>query len=172
MNNYHEAPMKAHRTIATLLVTLFFTAIAGAQIGLYAGFSGTHLNTPSGTSTIYGPLFGFYAQHGRPLAIGADVRASLFNHTGAHFNTIAVGPRIAIHPPVLPLKPYFEVLGGLASYGNSSTSLYFNYQFLGGVDLTILPRIDWRVIEYDYSALADNSANTKTLTTGVVLRLP
>lgn len=164
--------MKTHRAIATLLVALFFTAIAGAQVGVYAGFSGTHLNTPAGTSTIYGPLFGFYAQHGRPLAIGADVRASLFNHNGAHFNTIAVGPRIAIRPPVLPLKPYFEALVGLASYGNSSTSPYLNYQLLGGVDFTILPRIDWRVIEYDYSALAGNSANTKTLTTGIVLRLP
>ena len=87
--------------------------------------------------------------------------------------------RAAVTPHVLPIKPYVEALvgyGGL-TVGQGTTresSSHATYQFLGGVDLTFLPRIDWLVVEFSYgrlSGLGDTYA-AKTFSTGLVLRLP
>ena len=160
--------MKPLRAIA--LLALLFPLIAKAQIGVYAGFSGAHLNS----ATVFGPLVGVYAQKGSLLMLGADVRGSFLNHNGQHFNTGAIGPRLALHPVGLPIKPYIEALVGIAGYnaGNSSSAIHLNYQVLGGIDATLLPRLDWRVIEFDYSAVTGSSLNATILTTGIVFRLP
>lgn len=161
--------MKARTLIATALFTLLFAAAANAnaQIAIYAGFSGARLNSTS--TNVYGPLVGVYAQTGRFLAIGADVRGSFLTRSGNQFYTGALGPRIALKPVGLPIKPYAEALVGVA---NSSSSTNLNYQILAGVDATILPHLDWRVIEFDYSATTNSSINAKILTTGLVFRLP
>ena len=170
------SPVKHLKLIfATVFVVL--SAVAGrAQIGICAGFTGAHLNSASGRSTtVYGPLIGAYLQTGRFIAIGGDLRGSFLNGSSNQFYTGAIGPRIAIKPPVFPIKPYGEALFGFASYngGNGSpNTTYVNYQLLAGVDATILPRIDWRVIEFDYSAVYNDPINAKTLTTGLVFRLP
>jgi hypothetical protein len=160
--------MKPLRAIALLAV--LFPLTARAQIGVYAGFSGAHLNS----TTVFGPLVGVYAQRGALLMLGGDVRGSFLNRNGQQFNTGAIGPRLALHPVGLPIKPYIEALVGIASYntGNSSNATHLNYQILGGIDATLLPRLDWRVIEFDYSALAGSSLNATILTTGIVFRLP
>jgi hypothetical protein len=160
-------------TVAALFLSLF-VATARAQIGIYAGFTGAHLNASSST-TLYGPLVGVYAQSGRFLALGADVRGAFYHRNGIQYYTGAIGPRVAFKLSILPIKPYVEGLVGLASYtpgSSSSSSTHLNYQILGGIDATILPRIDWRVIEFGYSALVGNSVDAKTLSTGIVFRLP
>lgn len=164
--------MKPHLPAAAiLLLALLFAAAANAQIGVYAGFSGGHDTSVS--STVFGPLVGIYAQKGALLALGADARGSFLSRNGGQFYTGAIGPRIAINPPVLPIKPYLEGLVGVGNTsGGSSSSTHLNYQVLFGIDATILPRIDWRVIEYDYSALVGNSTSATILTTGIVIRLP
>jgi hypothetical protein len=86
---------------------------------------------------------------------------------------------VEVHPHLIPVKPYAEVLigAGQVEYGQGTAhtdSTKFAYQLLGGVDMTILPRIDWRVAEFSFggfSALGD-SFHPKTLSTGVVFRLP
>lgn len=164
--------MKPRSLIVPALFTLLFAATAHAQIGLYAGFSGARLN--SGSTNIYGPLVGVYAQRGSILALGADARGSFLTRNGSQFYTGAIGPRVAFKPIVLPFKPYGEALVGVASTngGSGSNSTHLNYQLLAGIDTTILPRIDWRIIEFDYSATTGNSINAKILTTGIVVRLP
>jgi hypothetical protein len=167
--------MKPRNLIATALFALLFAAAttSKAQIGVYAGFSGARLN--SSNTNVYGPLVGVYAQSGHFLAIGADVRGSFLSRNGNQFYTGALGPRIAFKPIILPIKPYGEALVGVASFNNGggSNSTNFNYQLLAGVDTTILPRLDWRIIEFDYSATTgNNSINAKILTTGLVFRLP
>jgi hypothetical protein len=75
--------------------------------------------------------------------------------------------------------PYVEALAG-AGYtqfpvaSGQASGTKFSYQFVGGVDFTILPHIDWRVAEFSYGGLSilDSSINPKTLSTGIVLRLP
>lgn len=163
--------MKTGLPFAAALLALFFTTTAAAEVGVYAGFSGGHVTSASGT--LFGPLFGAYAQKGSLLSIGADARGSFLTRSGSQFYTGAAGPRVAITPPLARIKPYLEGLvgvGGVSSGNTSSTHL--NYQVLFGVDVTIAPRIDWRVVEYDYSALSGASTSATILTTGIVLRLP
>lgn len=158
--------------IATAVFSLFFAGPARAQIGIYAGFSGAQLNP--GSSTLYGPVFGAYVQKGYILNLGADLRGSFLTHNGVTFNTGAIGPRVAVKPLALPFRPYGEALVGIASISGGSTpsSHHLNYQLIAGLDTTILPRIDWRIVEFDYSAMTSNSVNAKIFTTGLVLRLP
>lgn len=147
-----------------------------SQVAVYAGFSGAKASGVS-SEWVYGPLVGIYKQAGyvaHTVNIGGDLRGSFIGRNGFHYYTGAVGPRVAFKPPVLPLRPYIEGLIGVASYnsGNGTDSTtHFNYQVAGGLDVTFLPRIDWRVVEFDYSAVSGASVNAKILTTGLVLRL-
>ena len=108
---------------------------------------------------------------GRFLRRG-DTRGAGSNES---LNTLEVGVRAAVTPHVLPIKPYVEALVG---YGGLTTGQgrsrqdgsHATYQFLGGLDLTFLPRLDWRVVEFSYgrlSGLGDAYA-PKTLSTGLV----
>ncbi len=66
---------------------------------------------------------------------------------------------------------------GHASFsGNPTIGITnFEYQILGGVDYTFLPRLDWRVVEFSYGGLAglnNGSFHPKTISSGLVLRIP
>lgn len=153
---------------------------AKAQLGLYGTFTGTRLSGPD-TDWLYGGTLGAYLSHGHLvfLSTGLDLRASAGSYNGTIFDSGSIGPRIALRPHILPVKPYAEALAGVghASFsGNSANSVTkFEYQFLGGLDFTVLPRLDWRVVEFSYGSLAglDNgSIHPKTLSSGLVLRIP
>jgi hypothetical protein len=168
--------MKLHRPLLAIFFVLLLSVgfRAEAQIGVYAGFSGAPINGSGATASAFGPTFGVYAQSGRYISLGGDLRGSFLARSGFNYFTGAAGPRIAIKPPVLPIRPYVEGLIGVASVkdgNNSSSSTNLNYQVLGGIDATILPHIDWRVIEFDYSAMSGSSVSAKIFTTGLVLRL-
>ena len=169
--------MKLHRPLLAVLLTLFvsgFAVRAEAQIGVYAGFSGAPVGGSGATSSAFGPTLGVYVQSGRYISLGGDLRGTFLTRNGFNYFTGAAGPRLAFRAPVLPVRPYVEGLIGVASVkdGNgSSSSTNLNYQILGGVDMTILPHVDWRLIEFDYSAASGSSVNAKIFTTGLVLRL-
>ncbi len=147
-----------------------------AQTGLYVDFSAARLNNPGGW--IYGPTAGIYFDHGHLLFLstGLDLRGSFLGGGGStQLYSGLVGPRLAIRPHVVPIKPYVEaVIGAGRVDTNSASATQFEYQFLGGVDLTILPRIDWRTVEFSYGGLSglNGSLHPKTISTGLVLRLP
>lgn len=163
--------MKTRLPVVAALLLSLLTATAAAEVGVYAGFSGGHVTSAS--NTLFGPLFGVYAQRGSPLSIGLDARGLFLTRSGAQFYTGAVGPRVAITPPLERIKPYLEGLVGVGGVSSGNTSsAHLNYQVLFGVDVTIVPRVDWRVVEYDYSALTGASTSATILTTGIVLRLP
>jgi hypothetical protein len=50
----------------------------------------------------------------------------------------------------------------------------FEYQFLGGFDFTVFPRVDWRIAEFSYEGLAglNGGFHPESISTGIVLRLP
>lgn len=162
------------------------SAGALAQTGVYAEFTGGKISAAN-TPWMYGPTIGLYHDNGfGPIALGLDVRGSFLrrgdtNGAGSSqsLNTLEGGVRLAATPHVLPIKPYVEALGGYGGLttgqGTARTSAsHFTYQFLGGVDLTFFPRLDWRVVEFSYgrlTGLGDTYA-PKTLSTGLVLRLP
>jgi hypothetical protein len=167
------------RTLLLFVVVLLFAGSvkpACAQLAVYAGFSGAKVAGGS-SEWAYGPLVGIYKQSGHlasTINIGGDLRGSFINRNGFNYYTGAAGPRVAFKAPALPLRPYAEGLVGVASYnsGNGTdSSTHFNYQFLAGLDVTIIPRIDWRVLEFDYSAVSGQNVNAKILTTGLVLRI-
>jgi hypothetical protein len=154
---------------------------ANAQLGVYANFSAAKINFGD-NSWIYGPGFGAYIDHGHFvfLSTGIDARGVVLG-TGSStkFDAGYIGPRIALRPHVLPIKPYVEGLVGVGhaefnSGSVQSSSTDFSYQLVGGIDYTLLPRIDWRVVEFSYGGLSvfDSSLHPKTISTGIVIRLP
>lgn len=155
------------------------TQSARAQTGVYAAFSAADPNLPN-TNWIYGGNVGIYLDtHSVPfLEWGGDLRGSFMKHGDAQLNSGLIGPRFVLHPPVLPIKPYAEVLGGIghisAGQGAARTSeTNFEYRVLAGADVTIFPRIDWRLFEYGYGGFSGlTNVHPQTVSMGFVVRLP
>jgi hypothetical protein len=175
--------MKLFRFLLSVLVAAaFLSAVpAKAQLGVYGNFSAAKLNVPN-TNWIYGPGFGAYLDHGHFvfLSAGIDIRGQVLGSGGTtQFDAGYIGPRLVVRPHVLPVQPYVEALAGVghAQFGqgaSQTSTTKFSYQFVGGLDYTLLPRIDWRVAEFSYGGLSilGNSLNPKTISTGIVIRLP
>ncbi len=167
-----------HLLFSTVALSgLLSTLPARAQLGVYANFSAAKLNVRD-TDWVYGPGFGAYIDHGHLifLSTGIDARGVLLG-TGnsTQFDAGYIGPRVAIRPHVLPIKPYVEALAGVGRFANSTAdTTKFSYLFVGGVDLTVIPRVDWRVAEFSYGGLSlfDTSLHPKIISTGIVVRLP
>lgn len=162
-----------------LLVTALGCAAASAQTGIYLEFGGSKVGAPN-NDWIFGPTFGGYHDFYSLVVLhaGVDVRGSVLGVSQTTTLTSGmIGPRVSIHPHVLPLMPYVEGLGGIGhfDYGaNQGSDTKFEYQFLAGVDHTLIPRLDWRVIEFSYGGLSsfNGSLHPRTISTGLVLRLP
>lgn len=178
--------MKFLKIYLICIMGLTLVGAAQAQTAIYGEFTGAKTSAAH-TAWMYGPTVGLYHDSGHGLlATGLDIRGTFAGRgdtNGADssqtLDTLLGGVRLAVTPHVLPIKPYGEVLGGLGhlktGQGSARTSsTKFAYQFLGGLDLTILPRVDWRVVEFSYGRLAGlgDSFAPKTLSTGIVLRLP
>jgi hypothetical protein len=165
---------------ALLFVIFAATVTARAQTGIYVEFGGSKVDAPS-NQWVYGPTFGAYTDliGGVPfLHLGADLRGSVLGISQTTTLTSGlIGPRVSLHPHVLPLMPYLEGLGGVGHYdfgAGQGSSTQFEYQFLAGIDYTLIPRLDWRVVEFSYGGLSvfNGNLHPKTISTGLVLRLP
>jgi hypothetical protein len=157
---------------AAIAVTFCSTRPATAQTAIYGAFSAAPIS--SGPESLsYGGLFGLYAQSGHYAYFGGDFRGSILSRNGFDYYSFAVGPRLAFKPPILPLRPYIEGLAGGTWYNagrSTSTDTHAGYHVVVGVDWTLVPHVDWRVIDYDYSG---NTGPTKAniFSTGLALRL-
>jgi hypothetical protein len=153
-----------------------------AQLGLYGALTVQDLGVPGNSGYVYyGGTVGAYLASGRlaVLSLGVDIRGSFTRDSGSTFNSGAIGPRLALNTHILPIQPYVEGTVGLGSInfagGSPGNGTKFEYQVIGGLDWTILPRLDWRIAEYSYGGLSAASNETfhpKSLSTGLVLRLP
>ena len=175
MNTFKSLLYRKLALLSAVFVLLLGTSVAHAQLAFYGGFSGGPVGG-TGVSAAYGPVVGAYVQSGRFIALsfGADARGTFLSHNGFNYYTGAAGPRFAFRAPILPLRPYVEGLVGAANFNNgsgTSSSTKFNYQVIGGLDSTIRPHVDWRVIEFAYSGVSGSSVDAKIFTTGLVLRL-
>jgi hypothetical protein len=167
------------RLLLLILLSSALVRCAFAQTGIYAEFGGSKIDAPT-DEWVYGPIFGIYSDF-IPLPfvrLGLDLRGSIL---GVSQDTTLysglIGPRLAVHPKVVPFTPYVEAVFGIGNFDSGSvngTDTKFEYQFLGGIDHTLLPRLDWRVVEFSYGGLSvlDSSLHPKTISTGLVLRLP
>jgi hypothetical protein len=179
MNSFVIRRLRLHCALFALLLFALSIPAAQAQTALYGQFSASHFNLPNTDEWGYGGGFGLYSDFYKvPFGkVGGDIR---FQFTRPASNTTLfstlLGPRIAVHPHVVNLTPYAEFLFGAGhfSYGNNSPSTtQFDWRALGGVDKTLLPHLDWRVIEVSYGRLNTYSGHLEpvTLSTGIVLRL-
>ncbi len=155
------------------LVILAAATRGHAQVGIYGTLNASHVDNPStaqsisfgGKTTDYwstGFGVGIYydAYHLGPISLGLDLRGS----AAKQVKTGLGGVRLAIHPPILPLKPYVEGLVG----GTNSTNIYntantnFVYQVVGGLDYTIIPHFDFRAIEIGYGKISSGITTAST----------
>ncbi|NYF79148.1 hypothetical protein [Granulicella arctica] len=137
-----------------------------------------------------------------PVRLGVDARGSIVNSTqgaysaynagGGHIRSGLAGIRATFHTPFVPLKPYVQGSVGVASTnfgtqynsslatsGVSSTtgvqySTHLEYDAFAGLDISILPVLDFRVVELGYGAVEGNSHTYPlgTISTGIVFHLP
>lgn len=132
-----------------------------------------------------------------PIKLGADLRGSILTtKRGAYVTANAGGTRIystlggirgVFHTPIAPLKPYIQLSAGLgrSDYGLSPTTngghiiLYnnFEYEGLAGLDVKLLPIMDWRVAELGYGGLNpfgtySHNYPIKQVSMGFVFHLP
>ena len=168
--------------LAALALAALAVPAARAQIGVYGFLNATHVNNPASTqSTTYGGTNTSYTATGGggglyynflgigPIKLGLDARGSAASQAKLGL----VGVRLAIHPPILPFRPYVEGLVGYSSTQNiySNTSKDFAYEVVGGLDYALLPHIDARA-EIGGGAIANGittaSTGTRTLFTGSI----
>lgn len=170
---------------------------ARAQVvSVYGTFSPIHVgNAVTGTTT----TGGYWAEgigggvtltpfHAGPVSLGLDIRGSkAWQKQSA--DTILVGVKLGINPPILPIKPYIQASGGYIGSratlvdgepfpiaGSSPSTGFWAYEVLGGLDYKFLPHLDLRLIEIGggqglYRSGPTNAPNISLLTinTGVVL---
>jgi hypothetical protein len=157
-----------------LLSMLPINLHAQAKLAIYGTVGGEkpEVNNQGWTTAgTFGVYYGF--AHLGPISLAGDARGDL----SGNMKSGLFGPRVALTLPAFPLKPYFEVLGGFTSHstlnnGGSATSA--NYRWVGGIDTTILPHLDWRIADYSYSGGGITQGNItrhpQSLTTGLVFR--
>ena len=165
-----------HRWILPLILLSLCSATlhAQAKLAIYgtigAEKSGLQ-NQGWAKAATFGLYYGF--AHLGPISFSGDARGDL----SRNINSALFGPRIALSLPAFPVKPYVEILGGVSSYSTQDNgpknNTSGNYRWVGGIDTTIFPRIDWR-IDYSYSAAGISQANItrhpQSLTSGFVIR--
>jgi len=168
------------RMVLLLACFAAFALPSEAQTGVYAEFSTSDFHSP-GIDRQYGPTFGFYHEIFHPpfFRVGFDARASLLGSDSHKAYMGLIGPQVQIHPSVLPLMPYVEGLVGVGNVnvgqgGSFINKTAFAYEGVIGLDWTILPRLDWRVVEFSAGGFGGTGASItpRNWSTGVVLRLP
>jgi len=178
--------------LAALVIPCF--PVRAQQTGIYAALSGDrrhvtdYLNSPSGgdntkTNWPFGPTIGFYNDfsHAGPIYLGSDARLE-FARGSYSSNALLFGLRLAAKPVAVPLKPYIQASLGLVHFNQTdlnAASTNIEYRIAGGVDFTLLPHVDWRVIEVGSGSILDYNIGSgtaqgdslTTYSTGIVFRV-
>ena len=188
--------------LSVLLFCLLLPVAASAQVGVYGMFDGTRISSLTGTPSVItgkrldstSPVGGvvgvFYDfRNVGPVRVGVDLRGSLlqtkrgadadFLGAGTHINSALAGVRFSFHTPIkiLQLKPYLQASAGLgrSDFGvGQNQSNGFEYHGFVGVDVKLLPVLDWRAVEVGYGGLSGNGHNypLASVSTGFVFHLP
>lgn len=164
-------PRKVLCALAYLLLGLLMAPLhAQARLAVYGTVGGE--NSGIYNRWVTAGTFGLYvgvANFG-PIALALDGRADLSSDIKSGF----VGPRLAVHPPIFPIKPYVELLIGESTFAPTPARLQpangFAGRYVLGADTTILPHVDWRVIDFSGGISHSVRGDAKTVSTGLVLR--
>jgi hypothetical protein len=166
-----------------------------------------NLGTRSDSVNPVGGVAGVYYNFAKigPVQLGADARAVLteskrgayedYNGGGTRLYSGLGGIRAQFHTKHLPLKPYIEGAAGIArtNYGllyneqgissggisGNSIILKNNFQYMGygGLDFTLMPFLDIRVVEGGIGGINpfgtySHNYPVYSLSTGIVFRFP
>jgi hypothetical protein len=168
------------KALGVLILVAGTWVCAQAQVGMYAAFGASDYRQPN-VNWQYGPMAGVYWE---PLGVpfikaGVDLRGSWMGSGDTQDQSYLAGPRVQLHPHVLPLMPYGEVLGGVSRVvvGQGvalSAGTKFTWALVAGLDATVLPHLDWRVVDYSWERVEDLGIDfsPEQISTGLVLRLP
>lgn len=167
------------------VLTILCASAGRAQVAMYGEATGADIGFKD-TPHVYGGTFGMYATKPvGPAALGFDVRVALTKKGGTSqpFSDAALdmgqfGVRAVFTGWKLPVRPYAEALvgpaywrGGFSVYRNDAN--HFLMQAIGGLDYAILPKVQWRVVEFAYGRMGGvpNYVEPMILSTGIVLIL-
>jgi hypothetical protein len=164
--------------------------------------SSPEASNPSALNNSVEPLGGtggiYYDFHKLgPVKLGADLRGSIVttqrgalaraNGGGARINSGLLGIRAVFEAPVLHhvLRPYIQASAGIGStnygllFGSNGVTLHNNFEYMGfaGVDIPLLPVMDFRLVEFGAGAINSFGDNSHTypiqsVSSGVVFHLP
>ena len=168
------------RLIFLLALVVAFSSVARAQLAGYVLYTGANTGLAN-SSWEMGPTIGLYGEGSlTPLiALGVDGRGVILAKNGEKLDSGLIGPRLSFHPHLFRIAPYTEFLFGMGhtfvpAQGSAAQIevTKFEYSLLGGVDYTLVPRLDWRVIEFSYGGFTafTGSYHPKMLSSGLVLR--
>ena len=122
MNSFAIRRPRLHCALFVLLLFAVGIPAAHAQTALYGQFSASRFNTdtvPKSNDWGYGGGFGLYSDFYKvPFAkIGVDFRLQ-FTRPADNTTLFSplLGPRIALHPKIIPLNPYAEFLFGAGRF--------------------------------------------------------
>jgi len=132
-----------------------------------------------------------------PVKLGADLRGTIVttkrgayvnaNGGGARINSALAGVRVVFNAPVMRsvLRPYLQGSAGIGNtnygllYGSNGVKTKTNFEYMGyaGVDIPLLPIMDFRLVEPGMGALnpfGDKSHNypLQSVSTGIVFHFP
>jgi len=188
--------------LSAVLFCFLLPVVASAQVGVYGMFDATRISSLTGTPSVItgktlnstspvGGILGVYYDFRNvgPIRIGVDLRGSLiqtkrgadadFLGAGTHINSVLGGVRLSFHTPikVLQLKPYLQASAGLgrSDFGvGQNQSNGFEYHGFAGVDIKLLPILDFRAVELGYGGLDGNGHNypLASVSTGFVVHFP
>jgi hypothetical protein len=160
------------------------------QISNIATGNTTGLNSTYTTSSYWATGVGGGATlrllHIAGVGVGLDLRGSTRPGTqGA--DTGMGGIKLSVKPPLAPIRVYVEAAGGYVgtratvttgpASGNTATDEFAAYEILGGIDYTLLPHLDLRLVEVGggkgYPIVSVNNGiptmSFMTINTGVVV---
>ena len=138
---------------------LLFLHPAVAQFAVYANLAlNHHTDTNSNSShLLYGAGVGLYDDfvHAGPVALGGDLRGDFLAGDQYRYRSLLLGARLSAKLPLTPVRPYIEPVIGIggARYAGPTAIEITNvpydskltYGFVGGIDWTALPHLDWRI---------------------------
>ena len=165
--------MKRRALLPALLLCLITPMLnAQARFAIY-GTAGTEQSGLASQAWKLGGTFGFYygLLHAGPIDVSVDARGDLSKEINSGF----AGPRVAFKLPVVPIKPYGEFIMGVSTYPRTNGGIQYNddfaYRYVVGIDATIIPHIDWRIVDFAYGINRSADFNhAETITSGLVIR--
>ncbi|MEO6981514.1 MAG: hypothetical protein ABI072_00175 [Edaphobacter sp.] len=194
---------KAVLVLVAVVATATVASSAHAQLAVYgtvtvnqmSGIKNSPLATfgPAGDINPIGGGGGVYYDFLRlgRVKLGADLRSTLTSTkrgayissdgSGARLYSTLGGIRAVFHTPFVPLRPYLQVSAGLGrtDYGLLPLTNKNNFQYMGyaGIDITLLPVMDFRLVEFGYGGLNPMGTNShnypiKSVSSGLVFHLP